>query len=164
MPRSASAGGPRLFAAPTEGGWATAYLSADGILSANPHPVPVRPGSVSRRLGLALEWTSDTINRSELGDIPVRLTNTSATPWIADGDDHDYVHAWFLTDGRRHGPDQFSRAAHRGSLHDLAPGDSLVLAVDFGRTTPIPEPGHYAVQAVLTSLDLWTGQHDIHLI
>jgi hypothetical protein len=119
--------------------------------------------AAGRRQGLALEWTSDTINRSELSGIAVRLTNTSSTPWIAEPGDHDYVRAWFLTDGRRHGSDRFSHAVDCGSLHDLAPGQSLALAVEFGRTTPAPEPGDYAVQAVMTSLDLWTRQQDIRL-
>jgi len=37
------------------------------------------------------------------------------------------------------------------------------LSVDFGRTMPTPAPGRYTVHAFKTSLDLWTGLHDIRL-
>jgi len=162
--RSASADGARLFAAPSGAGWALAYLSPNGVLSADPGPLSLRPGRATRRQGLLLEWTSDTILRSDLASITVRLRNTSSTRWVADEDDHDYVHGWFLTDGRRLGPDRFAHASRPGSLPDLDVGKSLDLAVDFGRTTPIPAPGNYAVQAAMTSFDLWTGPHSIRLI
>jgi hypothetical protein len=106
---------------------------------------------------------SDTIERSDSASVTVRLTNTSSTLWVADEEDHDYVHGWFLTDGRRHGADRFAHGARLGSLRHLDPGQSLDLSVDFGRTTPTPAPGRYTVQAVMTSLDLWTGLHDIRL-
>jgi len=161
--RSASADGARLFAAPSGAGWALAYLSPNGVLSADPGPVSLRPGKATRRQGLALAWTSDVLRRSDLGGVKVRLTNTASTVWVADPQDDGYVHGWFLTDGRRHGPDWFAHAVRLGSLRDLAPGESVDLVVDFGRATPTPVPGNYAVQAVMTSLDLWTGHHDIRL-
>jgi hypothetical protein len=154
----------RLFAAPRDEGWALAYLSPNGILSADPGPLAVRPSRATRRAGLVLAWTVATVTAADVLGLTVTLTNTSDRRWAVDPDDHGYVHGWLISEGRRSGSDSFAYAPLRHVLHDLEPGESLTLAVDFGPMQGVPEPGAYEVEAVLSSLDVWTRRHPLVVV
>jgi hypothetical protein len=164
MPNSSGPPRARLFAAPSAGGWAIASISANGILSADPGPVSPRPGRPARRRGLLLEWDVDMLDSHDLGNLTVHLTNTSAASWIADPDDHGYVHGWLLSEGEQRGPTRMAYAPHRGDLPDLAPDQSVALAVNFGTRAIPPSAGNYHVEAVMTCLDLWSDIHPVRVV
>lgn len=151
----------RLLAAPNGDGWALARLSENTDrpeLMGDPGPYRVKPGRPSRRYGLELLWSEEVwCTASELNSQTVTLRNTLGRSWTWDREDSGYVHAWLLDEaGRRLAPNKFAYAPHQHLLVDLEPGESVALTVDFGPEAAEAQPGTYTVQAVLTSLDLWS--------
>ena len=93
--------GRQLFAAPVEGGWATALVwsSTEGppVFMGDISTYQLRPTQEIRREGLALSWTEPLrVARSELDAVTVTLTNTSDSVWTPDPEDHAFVHGHFL--------------------------------------------------------------------
>lgn len=155
-------GGPprRVFAAPHVDGWAVAYLSrgeqGGWLLSADPGPLVARPGRATRRRHLTLRLSPDARARAgELASLRVTLTNTGGQQWRHDGQDSSYVHGWLLDDSDARLPSGWvSYAPLRHRLHDLHPGESVSLPVDFGGITVTV--GRYPWHACLVDLDLWS--------
>ncbi len=157
--------GPRpdrkLFAAPVDGGWATA------LVWPQPEGPPVFMGSIAtfqlrpiqeiRRRGLALSWTEPLrVTASELNALTVTLTNTTDSVWTPDPEDHDFVHGHFLDDaGQSPATCSFGYARQVPGFRgvSLAPGESLPLPVVFGHDKA-SAPGGYGVEAILVSLNL----------
>ena len=154
----------RVFAAPTGGGWAMAVVSDNGILSADPGPITVRPSRADRRRGLVLGLAiGDTCARDELGQVQAYLTNRGETAWSAHADDSGYVHGWLVPDGEDRTATFVAYTPLRVCLSDLAPGQSLTLPVDFDATAAELAPGRYTITAALVELDLWAAPRTVTL-
>jgi hypothetical protein len=102
---------------------------------------------------------------ADLNGLAVTLTNTATTGWRPDKEDVQYVHAWLLdADGRRLGPEWYAHGGDRQDLHDLAPGQSLCLPVDFGPDAVHTPPGVYTMHAVMPDLGLRSAPETVAVL
>ncbi len=164
--------GRQLFAAPVEGGWATALVwsKVEGppVFMGDLSTYRLRPTQERRRQGLAMSWTEPLrVASSELNAVTVTLTNTSDTVWRPDPEDHALVHGHFLDDaGQSPANCSFWYASSPQAFNGvalLAPGESTELPVTFSHDED-PAVGSYAIEAILVVMNLRSPKGMLHVV